>query len=157
MAVYSIYLPPDIGTSVLDKDRARAVFLPDTRSVWALIIPAVWLAWNRLWLPLAVYIAIAMAFVVIANQWNAQLALLLSGLPGLYLFLEGNELIRLKHEREGWLFDGVLEAPDRPTAELRYFSGGAESRPVQTGLRQSAAAPHFEPPLATTPSSLFPE
>lgn len=157
MAVYSIYLPPDIGDRVLDADRARVIFLPDTKSLWALIIPAIWLMWNRLWLPFALYMVVLMTILTLGNQWNLQLAFLLSGLPGLYLFLEGNELVRLKFEREGWLFDGILEAPDEETAELRYFADHEDRSTLRSEIISQSIKPVWGTRALTPSSSLFPE
>lgn len=50
-----------------------------------------------------------------------EAALYLSAIPGLYLMLEGNELVRQIHERRGWRFIGVLEGQNVEDVELRFF------------------------------------
>ena len=162
MAIYSIYLPPEINDTdqMSEADRARIVFLPDTRSLLALVIPGIWLLWNRLWLAFSIYIAVIAAIIVMSLQWNAQAASLISVLPGLFLFLEGHELVRMRHERLGWHYAGIVEAPDRKIAELRYFIGNSQNQPKAVpnvsplaGVENRASGYHG-PKLA---SGLFPE
>lgn len=163
MTVYHVYIPPEvINPDFISKgDAARVKFLPDNKMIWALIFPPIWLIWHRLWLPLMIYALAVSIIVVIAFRTSEQLGTLLSILPGLYLLLEGSELIRMKHERDGWQFVGIIEAPDLSTAELRYFSGQnpASAKSHDAGeTRPSAAkrAPVLGRP-ASASAGLFPE
>jgi Protein of unknown function (DUF2628) len=113
MAIYTVHLPPD-G----DADKAR--FLREGGNILALIVPAIWLIWQRLWLWLLLYIALSIA-IGLAGRLAGSGALFLGILPGLYLFLEGNELVRARLERVGWNLAGVVEASNRADAELRFF------------------------------------
>jgi len=133
MAIYSVYLPPEATgpDNLLDSDRARIAFLADGKSVLALVVPLIWLIWQRLWLPLAIYFLVVTVIITVTQFLSPQLGLVLSVLPGFFLFLEGRELIRRRYERQGWHFDGVIEAPDEISAETRYFSNH-ELNPAQS-------------------------
>ena len=161
MAIYSVYLPPEAGNdasvpTMSDADIDRIAFLPDGKALLALIAPAIWLIWQRLWLILAVYVLAMVALVVLAQFGNSQLGSFLSVLPGLFLFLEGREMIHRRYERQGWRFDGVIEAGDEKTAELRYFSD--QDYAPKPAKPEKQAAPLFAKPIKqVAPFGLFPE
>ena len=55
--------------------------------------------------------------------WQPGLPVLyLSALPGLYLLLEGSELITADLERRGWRFAGTVEGDDLEEAEIRFLT-----------------------------------
>lgn len=167
MAIYSVYLPPEarIDASVADmsdKDIDRVAFLLDGKSMLALIAPAIWLIWQRLWLILALYVLAMMALTALIEFGNPQLGSFLSVLPGLFLFLEGREMVRRRYERQGWRFDGVIEAGDEKTAELRYFLeqdyAPAPIKPDKSDKPDWPATPLFTKPIKqVAPFGLFPE
>ena len=113
MAIYEIYASnnPELTRFVRDKN-----------SIIALIFPAIWLAWNRLWFGLAIYLTIAFFFFAISTTSWAVIAGAFSFIPGLYLFLEGSNLLASKHQGSGLNFKGVIEADSFESAELKWFS-----------------------------------
>ena len=118
MITYNIYLPPD---SALDGAGQGAKFLPDGKPWLAAFIPPAWLLWHRLWWGFFIYLAIVGALsLLIMTQWR-EAAIFLSVIPGLYLLLEGHELIRQKYETKGWKFAGVVHGTNIDEAEMRYF------------------------------------
>ena len=151
MAIYSAYIAPD-GRSTDTQTDFKLV--SDRKAVLALIFPPLWLIWHRLWLELLVYFCVWAVIAALAS-WQPGIAVAyLSALPGFYLLLEGNELIRRKLERDGWEFAGVYDAENPEEAELRFVVANADMlqprdltpiRPVQS----------FSKP--TTPLGLFPE
>lgn len=161
MVIYSVYLPPETGNDasvpyMSDREIDRVAFLPDGKALLALIAPAIWLIWQRLWLILALYVLAMVALAALIQFGNPQLGSFLSVLPGLFLFLEGREMVRRRYERQGWRFDGVIEAGDEKTAELRYFSeqdyAPAPTKPVEP------TTPLFAKPIKqVAPFGLFPE
>jgi hypothetical protein len=119
MKRFRVFEPPETeGAS----DRAR--FLRDGFSVWAFLLPVLWLLWNRLFLA-----AIAAFALQVAIGWQgradgfllAQLTLPL--LLGLLVALEGPSLRAWKLKRQGWRETAALVAGDRTEAELRYYDG----------------------------------
>lgn len=161
MAIYSVYLPPEARNdasvpSMSDKDIDRVVFLPDGKALLALIAPAIWLIWQRLWMVLAFYVLAMSVLAALVEFGNPQLASFLSVLPGLFLFLEGREMVHRRYERQGWRFDGVIEAGDEKTAELRYFSEQDYApTPIKT---DRPTVPVFTKPIKqVAPFGLFPE
>lgn len=113
MAIFEIYA---------SQDRETVEFVSDKKSIFALIIPAVWLLWNRLWFAFGVYALIAILFAGLSTtDWSFVIAFV-SFIPGVFVFLEGKNWIAEKHEREGLQFMGVMEADSSETAEMRWFS-----------------------------------
>jgi len=112
MAIYEIYASGD-------PEQAR--FVRDRGAIIALVFPAAWLAWHRLWYALAIYLCVAFFFFAISpTQW-ATIATLFSFVPGLYLFLEGPNLLAAKYRSAGLHFVDVVEAESLETAELKWF------------------------------------
>ncbi len=131
MIAFNIYQPP-IGES--DPDGSAIKFLPDGKSWIAAFVPPLWLIWNRLWWALGVYLAFSAVIVLLAITSFREAAIILSALPGLYLLLEGHELVRQKYESKGWVHTGVIHGSNLEDAELRYFlSRQAQSNPSGRG------------------------
>ncbi len=118
MTVFTVYTPPNT------EDRMRieeAVFIPDTKSMVALIIPLAWLLWYRLWWAALFYALISIVLLAAVVTDIGLVALLLSFIPGLFLFLEGHELRRKALQRRGWKYQCITEGEDRDEAEIRYY------------------------------------
>ena len=148
MTIYTVHLPPISGSG--NDDRARMI--SEAPALLALIFPALWLIWHRLWYALAAYLLLA-AIVSVTAQWTANDAL--GGLmiiPGLYLFLEGRQLLRARLERRGWRFAGVVEAESEAEADIKWFAGEGEpvasAPPVRTSTASAPIrAPETEPSI----------
>ena len=68
--------------------------------------------------------------------------------PGLFLFLEGQELRRKKLSRHGWKMVTTVEDQDLASAEYRYFYSAMEkkqNRPLLNPEKTAPAKP-FRPP-----------
>lgn len=128
-----------LSYTVHENENREIRLLPDGRAIMALIFPPLWLAWHRLWWALTVYLALMVAAYLFVWTTLAPAAIFLSTLPGLYLFLEGHELIRRKANRQGWREIGLVSGDDIEEAEQRYFDA----------LGQAAA---LSPPTAANPS-----
>ena len=118
MATYLAYLPP-AGWTGDRRDDFKLV--RDGKNPLALIFPPFWLAWHRLWLELLVYAVITFAIILLAIWQPGAPVMYLSAVPGLYLLLEGDELIRRNLERFGWQYSGVIEGDTREEAEIRFL------------------------------------
>lgn len=139
MTIYSVYLPP-LGSSKPPAETFRLI--PDKKSPWALIAPLFWLLYHRLWLALLAYLVVTAAIALLFS-WQQHIAIAyLSALPGLYLLLEGQELVSAKFERMGWRFAGVVEGEDKEEAEIRYLASGVHTQPEQLRENEQSSA-HF--------------
>ena len=155
MAMYTVHLPPD-------GDISRARFIRESVNIIALIIPMLWLIWNRLWLELMAYITFLAAIAVFAMNGGEKLAPILSALPGLYLFIEGNQFIRARLERAGWMQDAVVDATNVAEAEIIYYGDGHQQPSAAVARRSSDPRERIgmsEGPGRIEPSSIgmFPE
>jgi len=122
MAFFTVMIPPP-GSGGPREEIERARLLPESFTWGAFIFTGLWLLFNRLWL----------ASLVFAGLWGAlfwggprlglgggSIALAQFAL-GLFLGLEGQHLIARKLARQGWRLADVVEAPDLPAAERRFF------------------------------------
>ena len=112
MAIYEIYASGGPG---------QVRFVRDRGNVIALVFPAVWLAWHRLWYALAIYLCVAFFFFALGSTHWASITALFSFIPGLYLFLEGPNLLAMKCRKAGYQFIDVMEADSLEAAELKWF------------------------------------
>jgi hypothetical protein len=151
MALYSTYLPPD-------GDAGKALFLKDGLSLFGLLLPPLFLAWNRLWLALATYLAFEVSLAALAHSGASEVSAMLAVLPGLFLFVHGNELKRNRLERLGWRDVGAHVADNAEEAELRHFhreEGGGPAAPTVTG--RPVAAGFGMARSVPRPLGVFPE
>ena len=74
-------------------------------------------------------ILIGMFFLglLFTDYWPVSIAL--SGIPGLYLWLEGHELRRKKLQDSGFELTDIVEAPSEDVALARLIVGHSEAAP----------------------------
>ena len=118
--IYTLYQPAGMADADNAFDGMRIV--PEKVAPLAIVFPPFWLAWHRLWFPLAVYglVAAIIAALVATPFW--AVGLVLGGLPALYLWLEGHQLRRNKLERNGYQLVDVVEAKDAESALARHIA-----------------------------------
>ena len=122
MNTFNVYLPPATSAASNDThDLSRAKFLPDAKSIAAVLLPPIWLIWHRLWWALGVYVAVLFVISMLGYIRFQDAALFLSVLPGLYLLLEGHELVRQKYENQGWQYATTIQARNVEDAELQFY------------------------------------
>ena len=138
--IFTVHLPEKVKPGVTAFAEA-AVFVPEANAKWALIFGPFWLAFHRLWWPLAFYIPIAAICLIFITYGYNLGSSLLAALPGLFLLFEGNELRRNDLERREYGLIDVVEAPDITTAEELFFSGF---------LGESNLASDRDPPTSAT-------
>ena len=160
MAIYSAYLPPDAsGETALTGFQ----LVPEGKAIFALLFPVVWLAVKRLWLALLIYLVLTVLLVMVVNWYPGLPVMYLAALPGLYLLLEGNELVRKKLERNGWQYAGVVDADNRHDAEAKFICSNTKlfaSLPSQHANQSASAAKNFRLTSVhphSVPAGLFPE
>jgi len=157
MTSYTVYLPPE----ELSENREETFrLIPDSKAPLALIFPPFWLAWYRLWLPLMVYFVAIVAIMMLVFTSPSVAVSYLSILPGLYLLLEGYELVRNDLENKGWQYAGIVEAENREEADIRFLLGrGAEvehEMPTQV-LRETKTSKIRQTNTKPENMGLFPE
>ncbi len=131
-------------------------FIPDGKSIVALVFPVIWLAWYRLWFWLTLYLVIVLAFGMLAEWSGNPVFGLVSVLPGLYFFLEGNALRSRALEQKGWQLDGVVFADNEEEAELRYLFRGRKEVTPPHHQSESKSVTHTGL-KSVTPTGIFPE
>jgi len=161
MAVYSVFEPPA-------RDRAAAehaegfAFVRDGFSWGAAVFGPLWMLRHRLWLGLALYVAVAVALMVAARYLPAPhnaLGVVVFALAVL-LGLEGPSLRRQKLRRRGWRDLGIVVGDDLEAAERRFFDTWVARQREQRAARP---APRASPPVGRGPPSgpevigLFPD
>lgn len=122
--------------------------IPEAAAKWALVAPPIWLAWHRLWFALAVYLLIGalVLAMLFTPYWPA--ALVLGGIPAIYLFLEGHQLRRRALDRAGAVMLGVVDASSAEIAVARFLDehGMAEREPTTPSRPVPAAARRDDSP-----------
>lgn len=124
MAIYEAYLSPltnEQGSATQFESLQSFKLVEDKKHILALIFPAIWLLWNKLWFWFAVYILASILIVLLSTTQLAVIGTVVSIAFGLFLFLEGRTLIVSKLERQGWRFKGVVDAPDVEFAEYKFL------------------------------------
>lgn len=122
MTVYSVYEPPGDDAD-LEARLDKIAFVKDGFSWLALVIPILWLIYQRMWLELVVFLA-AIALIpwlLGADPYARQLGGWLSlGLTVLFAF-EANDLRGWALQRRGYRFVGAASGSDRTEAERSFF------------------------------------
>lgn len=110
----------------------EAEAIPEAAAPLALLFPPVWLAWHGLWWELGFYLLAVFILLSLLATPLAPVAVLLSFLPGMVVFLEGNQWRRARAERYGRPVVDVIEADDAEEALLRFMAHG--EKPFLEGL-----------------------
>ncbi len=117
--IWTLHAKPDLTGPRLAEE---LVAVPERLATWALLFPAFWLAWHRLWLGLVAYVIYTGTLLALLSTPYLWVTLAIFGLPGLYLWLEGHQLVRARLDRQGHALAGVVEAPDEYTAVARHLA-----------------------------------
>ncbi|WP_186420610.1 DUF2628 domain-containing protein [Bosea sp. CS1GBMeth4] len=156
MAFYQVLIPPP-GAGGLREEIEQARLLPESFTVSAFVFGGLWLLYKRLWLAFILYALVWGGLVYAQQQIGFAIgAVMLSQIAlGLFLGLEGQNLIARKLLRKGWRLVDVIEAPDLSSAERRFFEhalpAGAPPR-----IAEASAPARFAPgPVPVI--GLFPE
>ena len=157
MRLWTVHEPRNPASA---EERAdQTVFVKDGFSWPGLFFSVLWLLIKRLWLGLLIFIPIAAA----AGLAGALLPLsenaggLLGLLPGIYIGLEGNDMIRRKLAKRGFVQVGSVVAKTPIEAEIAYFSAHPPQDPPAPSPAQRH--PHVITARASDPGvlGLFPE
>jgi hypothetical protein len=113
-----------------------AVFIRDGFSVFGLVLPLVWLVWNRLWFAALAVVGLTALAAAAGWHWGfAAPALATELLISLFVALEGATLRMAALEGKGYRQSAIVHAETYAEAELRYFADYAPGdRPVPSAL-----------------------
>ncbi len=98
----------------------------------AFLFSPIWLAWKRMWIVLALFLAAEIGIVaLVIAQWLPDDAIGIISLT-LHLFMgfEGNDLYRWTLNRRRYRERAVVAGPNLEAAEQRFFAALAETRPA---------------------------
>ena len=136
-----------------DRRGEAALFIRDAFAPVAVLLPAVWLMWNRLWFEAAM--ALLATFILTgAAAWAGapQLAGIGSILIGFYVALESGALKLAAARRRGYEDEAIVDARSVTEAEERYYL----SRPPEAAGPSPAAQTLLMPrPLSAPGAGLF--
>lgn len=131
---YTVHQPPAAGDTS-EHDRALATcFVREGFSWPAFVLGPIWLGWQRLWVPLGVYLLAMIVAVLLLNALGhgegARLWVYLVG--ALLLGFEAGNLQRARLRQTGFEEKATVVGHSLAECELRYFAG-AGSRPAAAG------------------------
>lgn len=146
MKLYAVYQPtnPDLDADErLDQTR----FVRDGFSLFAFIAPAIWAAFNQLWLVLLGYIAAVLAIegafqALGATPWSGALASLVLNL---WFGLEAHDLQRWTLRRKRFEEVDVVAGTSADDCELRFFENDAARQTVTTHTQTTATTQSERP------------
>jgi len=155
MTTYTVYMPPKDS---LEHSEENFRLVPDAKATFALFFPPFWLVWHKLWLPLMVYLCVIIAIMILAFTNPGIAVSYLSVLPGLYLLLEGYELVRKNLENNGWQYVGIVEGENKEEAEIRFVVDQGDAFVVQKSIiANTQKSVMSKPSVKKNTMSLFPE
>jgi hypothetical protein len=156
VTVYNVYEPPE-GADADAMERAeKVVFVKEGFNWVALIVPAFWLLFQRMWLELVVLLVL-----VIGPQWmfgpeeagQRVAGLVTLGLTVLFAF-EANDLRGWALQRRGYRFAGVATGRGRDEAERSFFTAWLpqQDRRVRAPAQRPKTKTGVSRPPASSPS-----
>ena len=92
--------------------------IPDAFSLFALVLPVIWVIWHRLWVSLFAIVAV---MIVAASITPAAVSPVLYGVA-LILALEGGSIRRAELRLHGWTEGGAVIAATEAGAEELYLN-----------------------------------
>jgi hypothetical protein len=155
MKVYTIHQPPP-RKNADSSDPARFVFVRDGFHFWAFVLAPLWMLRHQLWLVLLLYVVATIA--VHAALWalgiTGAVTVAVGFLIALLVGFEAGSMRRWSFARQGWTDLGPVVAPDRPSAERRFFDAWASNSWVSGSaanawnVKSSVAEKPLEPPAS---------
>jgi hypothetical protein len=144
MTLYTVLAPPPVEGETRP-DPIRLVFVKEGFCWPALFIPVIWLVFRRLWIVLALYVALAVAIGMLGERTTPVASGALFFLGWIWFAIEANGLRRWTYLVHGWRLIDVIEARTYREAEIRYFHG-FEARMPEVPPPPPPAVPE-RPPL----------
>ncbi len=121
------------------------VFVKDGFSLPALIIPELWLIWQRMWIPLLGYLGYRIVIALVALSLGNAASTLTAFVVAILFAMEANNLRRWSLERRGWRIVGESVGRNRSEAELLFFRDWANRSTLRRHPESHAEAQVLEP------------
>ena len=153
MQYYSVY-ETDTPAANLVERADKLAFVKEGFSLTAFFFGALWLIYQRMWIELAVYVAVfgALEWAAAANKQSAgMLGIAMFGLTVLFA-LEASDLRIAMLRRRGYKFAGVAIGRDRSSAELSFFRSWL---PLQAAAGDEREHAPITAPVSQTPRPLL--
>ena len=149
MTLYTVLAPPESADDS-PPDPLGFVLIKDGFCWPALFVPELWLIFRRMWLILALYVAVGLALIIAAEEIGGILPVLVILLARFLFAIEANGLRRWTLEGSGFRLVDVVEAANQADADARFFGDGRLSAVLLPDGPPS-------PPTAVLPSQPAPE
>jgi hypothetical protein len=143
--IFFVMAPPQPDGPDPEWEADRMVFIKDGFSVPALIVPALWLFWHRMWLPLLAYVGYMIAISTIELSFGNLVSGIIATGCTLLFALEANNLRRWSLGAKGWRLVGEAVGRNRNEAEFLFFRDWAGKRAGRETSAAAAAAPSAKP------------
>lgn len=123
MTVYSVYEPASDDEDVAAR-ADRIAFVKDGFSWIALIVPALWLLYHRMWIEFIIFMALifGLQWAFGAERQGAEIVGWMSLAISILFAFEANDLRGAMLERRGYRFAGVASGRGRQEAERSFFT-----------------------------------
>ncbi|WP_083239264.1 DUF2628 domain-containing protein [Methyloceanibacter superfactus] len=123
VTVYSVYEPVSDDDDIAAR-ADRVAFVKDGFSWLALIVPALWLLYHRMWIEFIVFMAIifGLEWAFGAGRQGPEIVGWLSLAVTVLFAFEANDLRGAMLERRGYRFAGVATGRSRQEAERSFFT-----------------------------------
>jgi len=151
VTVYTVYEPPGDDEADVTARADRIAFVKDGFSWLALLVPVLWLIFQRMWLELIAFLVVVgcVSWAFGTGDPGRQLAgWVVIGIQVLFAF-EANDLRGWALRRRGYQFAGVASGRDRYAAERSFFESWLPQQrrpaplvpPAQKGAAPKGAKP----------------
>ncbi len=123
MTVYSVYEPPADDSDVAVR-ADKIAFVKEGFSWPALLVPVLWLLYQRMWIELILFVAIlsAVPWLFGFDQTGKEFAGWVSLALTILFAFEANDLRGWALQRRGYRFAAVATGRDRTEAERSFFT-----------------------------------
>jgi len=123
VTVYSVYEPPSDDSEVAVRAN-KVAFVKEGFSWPALLVPALWLLYQRMWIELILFVAIlsAVPWSFGFDQTGKEFAGWVSLALTILFAFEANDLRGWALQRRGYRFAAVATGRDRTEAERSFFT-----------------------------------
>ena len=138
MTAYTVHEPDDAPADPALRADGVA-FVKEGVAWWALFLPVIWMLYHRMWIVLAIFVALLLGIhVVLALASIGDPVAFLCTLTVSILFaVQANDLRRWTLERRGYRMTGAVSGDGLEDCELKYFSSlTADEAPAASALTQ---------------------
>lgn len=122
MQTYTVHEPSTASATIEDR-ATRLVFVKEGIALFALFAPVIWLAYNRLWRELLIFLVatfIVVLLVVLAGG-NESAVAWATFLINLIFAFEARDIHRRALERKGYMLTGIVTGQNLADSEQRFL------------------------------------